>query len=86
MRQRMLSCLLVLGLGAVACGDDDGPGGGGPIDAGADPIDAAIDASCFENPQTHAEILNACVDWQFVEKTPVTPLRNEDGTLPDLPQ
>jgi hypothetical protein len=48
-------------------------------------VDAGIDASCFTNPQTHYEIINACTTDQAVDKTPVTPLRKPDGSLPSLP-
>ncbi len=80
MRTMILISLLAFG----ACGNSKGK----PTDAGIDtsPVDADVDASCFTNPQTHAEILNECVDWQHVDKTPVTPLRNADGSLPPLPQ
>jgi len=66
---------------AAACGDD---GPAQPQDAG---IDAAVtpDASCFENPTTHLEIINACTTAQKVMKDPNLPLRNPDGSLPSLP-
>lgn len=81
---RTHSLFIILSLALVACGDDNP---GTPADAGVDAslVDAGLDASCFTNPQTHAEILNACVTWQHVDKTPVTPLRNSDGSLPTLP-
>ena len=44
------------------------------------------DASCFTNPQTHYEIINACTTAQSVDKTPVMPLQYSDGGLPPLPQ
>ena len=69
----------------AACGDD---GSAGPKDAG--PKDAGIDggppdASCFENPTTHNEIINACTTAQKITKNPTLPLLHPDGTLPPLP-
>jgi hypothetical protein len=80
MSMRVLSIALSL-VCAAACGDD---GADQPKDAG---IDAAStpDASCFENPTTHEEIINACTTAQKVEKKPNLPLLNPDGTLPQLP-
>jgi hypothetical protein len=68
---------------AAACGHsspvkDDA----GPKDAG---IDAPLDASCFTNPQTHYEIINACTTAQKVFKPGKPPLLNPDGSLPPLP-
>lgn len=70
---------------AVACGDDDATS---QDDAAPDEIfDAAPpDASCYENPTTHFEIINACTEAESVDKEPDLPLLNEDGTLPDLPE
>ena len=66
---------------AAACGDD---GADQPKDAGVD-ASGTPDASCFENPQTHAEIINACTTAQKVYKKPSLPLLNQDGSLPSLP-
>jgi hypothetical protein len=59
------------------------------IDAPKPPIDAMPpgppDASCFNNPTTHYEIINACTNAQFVDKTPNLPLLLPDGGLPPLP-
>jgi hypothetical protein len=65
----------------AACGED---GGGQPKDAGIDAT-GTPDASCFENPTTHAEIINACTTAQKVFKQPDLPLLNQDGSLPQLP-
>ena len=68
---------------AVACGNDPKTKqDAGPHDAG---IDAAPDASCFTNPQTHYEIINACTDAQKIYKDSKPPLLKPDGTLPALP-
>ena len=77
--QRLLIALsLVL---ASACGDD-GNTQTGPKDAG---IDTPADASCFENPTTHYQIINACTNAQKIYKTTRPPLQRADGTLPPLP-
>lgn len=77
MRKWLLLCAFV-----AACGDD-GPGvredAGVPQDAGPP------DASCFENPQTHHEIINACTTAQQIFKDSTPPLLNADGSLPPLP-
>lgn len=73
---------------APACGDD-----GPPVnqDDARPPIDAAVDgaptfdASCFTDPQTHVEIINACTDAEKVYKTPNLPRSLPDGGLPPLP-
>jgi hypothetical protein len=83
MRQ-VLAALAALFLLGAACGDDDA--GGRPIDASAG-IDASPpgpDASCYEDPQTHFEIINACTDAESVEKNPELPLLEEDGSLPPI--
>ncbi|HVK85480.1 MAG TPA: hypothetical protein VM513_15280 [Kofleriaceae bacterium] len=67
-----------------ACGDD---GGSAPEDAPVSDagVDAAPDASCFTNPQTHEEIINACTTAQKIDKDSHPPLLNADGSLPPLP-
>ncbi len=65
----------------AACGDS----GNSPKDA-AVAIDAgAPDASCFTDPKTHNEIINACTTAVKVFKDSHPPLLNPDGTLPPLP-
>ena len=69
---------------AGACGNSSST----PKDAGfldAPPADAGTDASCFTNPQTHYEIINACTGAQKIYKTGRPPLENPDGSLPPLP-
>jgi hypothetical protein len=66
---------------AAACSDD---GAEQPKDAGIDAV-GPPDASCFENPTTYDEIINACTTAQKVLKDPDLPLLNPDGTLPPLP-
>lgn len=70
---------------AVACGDDGSPANhDAPIvvDAG---VDAPLDASCFTNPTTYNEIINACTTAQKIYKDSHPPLLNPDGSLPALP-
>jgi len=70
---------------AAACGDD-GSGGShdapGIVDGGAD---APLDASCFTNPTTHKEIINACTTAQKIYKDSHPSLLMPDGTVPPLP-
>ena len=67
---------------APACGDD---GNTVKKDAGVDAPAGGPDASCFDNPQTHFEIINACTTAQKIYKTARPPLQNADGSLPPLP-
>lgn len=68
---------------SAACGDDQPKTG--PQDAGVT-TDAPLDASCFDNPQTNYEIINACTTAQKVYTThPTPPLTLPDGGLPSLP-
>jgi len=65
-----------------ACGDD----GNNKKDAGvADAPQGGPDASCFEHPTTHYEIINACTTAQKIYKDTRPPLQNADGSLPALP-
>lgn len=77
-RALLISLPLVL---AAACGDD---GPAAPGDAGLD-ASTTPDASCFDDPTTHEQIINACTDAAKVVKRPALPLLNPDGTLPALP-
>jgi len=65
-----------------------------PADSGAtSPIDAGTDApvtppapTCFPNPHTYLEIINACTDAQAVDKTDhLSPMTLPDGALRPLP-
>ena len=82
--------LLALSVSAAvlltACADDGGDDGT-PAPNNAVPNNSANNdtPTCFQNPTTHIEIINACTDATPVNKTPVTPLLNPDGTLPPLP-
>ncbi len=86
---RLLTILTALPLVlAAACGDNGGSAKNDaavPTDAGADAPVGGPDASCFDNPQTYNEIINACTTAQKVFKDSHPPLLNADGTLPALP-
>jgi hypothetical protein len=65
---------------AIACGDSKS----------AAPADAAIDAgppdaSCFTDPKTYNEIINACTTAVKVYKDSHPALLKADGSLPPLP-
>jgi len=78
---RSILAVLPLVLSA-ACGSD----GDTPKDAPVPPIDAGMpDASCFTDPHTYNEIINACTTAVKVYKDSHPPLLNPDGTLPSLP-
>lgn len=83
MRKAMLFGAIVASL--AACGGGKGASDAAPAIDSRPTVDGGVDASCFTNPQTHYEIINACTTDQAVDKTPVTPLRLSDGGLPPLP-
>ncbi len=80
MKKALILVLLAVGVG---CGDD-GDNQTGPKDAGID-TPPVLDASCFDNPTTHYEIINACTKAQQIFKDSHPPLLKPDGTLPALP-
>ena len=71
-----------LALAFAACGGDDGAkkDAGVVMDAPGGP-----DASCFTNPTTHEEIINACTTAQKIYKSSHPVLLGSDGSLPPLP-
>jgi hypothetical protein len=83
----------------IACGgDDDGNGGqpdarvivdidSGVIDASTVDVASGADADCITDPQTSAEITNACTDPSVtkIDKHPTLPLLLPNGSLPPLP-
>ena len=80
-RSIRLACLIALPLVfAAACGDDAySPRDAAPVDAGSP------DASCFNDPKTYNEIINACTTAVKVFKDSRPPLLRPDGTVPPLP-
>jgi hypothetical protein len=78
---RSIFAVLPLVFGA-ACSEN----GDTPKDAPAAQIDAgAADASCFADPHTYNEIMNACTTAVKVYKDSHPALQKPDGTLPALP-
>lgn len=80
----LIFSLAVMALGS-ACGDDGGAQPGhdaGVIDA---PHVGTPDASCFTNPTTPDQIINACTNAEQIFKNSHPPLLNPDGSLPALP-
>ena len=85
---RMLAILAALPLAftMACCGDD----GATKKDAGVHdaPVDSGVsgpDASCFTDPHTHNEIINACTGAQKVYKPGRPALELPDGGLPATP-
>jgi hypothetical protein len=66
---------------AAACGDSANSPKDAPVAIDAGPPDA----SCFTDPKTYNEIINACTDAVKVYKDSHPPLQHADGTLPPLP-
>ena len=87
--------LVLLGValaGLLACSRSSGqPGPTAATDAGSMQVDAGSEASadapsCFTNPQTYLEIINACTDAQAIDKTDdLSPMNLADGALQPLP-
>jgi hypothetical protein len=78
----------MLALASAACSDDVAAQHDAAIVDAAivdGTTDAGPDASCFMNPQTHVEIINACTNAEKIDKHPVLPLLRPDGSLPPLP-
>jgi hypothetical protein len=87
----MRALLFAIGvlLGAACGASGNGNGYDARPSADAPPaVDAAPggeDASCFTNPQTHYEIINACTNAASADKHPVLPGLLPNGALPPLP-
>jgi len=84
MRMLAIFSALVLAF-AAGCGEDnpvhkDGGVHDAPVDAGGGP-----DASCFTDPHTHYEIINACTTAQKIYKPGRPALELPDGGLPPTP-
>ncbi len=79
---RTMTLAITLAMTTAACGD-----GGGKDSPDAAP-DGPAPAKCFEGtPTNHAQLINACVsaDVEKIDKKPVLPRLNPDGTLPPIP-
>jgi hypothetical protein len=84
----MRSLILLAALALAACGDSTSSPKDAAAHQDAGPVDGSggPDASCFTNPHSHYEIINACTGAQKVYKDSHPPLLNPDGSLPMLPQ
>jgi hypothetical protein len=98
MNHRIQALLLALAttLALAACGGSSNNSSAdvGTVTTPADAAMAATDAAvagadagptCFTNPTTHFQIINACTTSQGIAKNPVLPLLLPDGGLPPLP-
>ena len=72
-------------MGTGAQGGEAGSAGAGGAAGSAGAAGAGGAPDCYMFPKTHVEIINACTDAEKVEKHPVLPLLNGDGSLPPLP-
>jgi hypothetical protein len=71
---------------AAGCGEDNPVHKDAAVHDDA-PVDAGggLDASCFTNPQTHYEIINACTTAQKIPVQGRPALEAADGGLPATP-
>ena len=83
--RRSISLALALGFVAACGNNSSNPKKDAGVADSAPTADAAPDASCFTNPQTHYEIINACTNAQQIYKNSHPPLLGSDGSLPPLP-
>jgi hypothetical protein len=92
----VVSALAATGLGLAACAEDSavkevvadaGKRDSAANDGSVTPADGGDGGGrdCFENPQTHVEIINACTTATKVVKNPSLPALLPDGGLPALP-
>jgi len=83
---RMLAIFAAVALAfAPACSDDNAvKHDAGVHDAPAD-ASGGPDASCFTDPHTHYEIINACTTAEKVYKNSHPALQLPDGGLPAAP-
>jgi hypothetical protein len=86
-RRKVLGLTLLLAL--VCC--DEHPQRDEAADAGRDgepERDAERDAGtpdCYQDPESHRQIINACTDAERIDKQPELPQLLPDGLLPPLP-
>lgn len=82
----MRTITIFLALALAACGSSNStPKDAAVADAPADAAVTGPDASCFNNPQSYNEIINACTNAQKIYITSRPPLEGSDGSLPPLP-
>ncbi|HUJ57412.1 MAG TPA: hypothetical protein VLX92_02935 [Kofleriaceae bacterium] len=81
MKRLGLFLALILAV-ATGCGSSSNAPKDAPV---MPPSDGGVDASCFTNPTTNYEIINACTNAQKIYKPGMPPLEGSDGTLPPLP-
>ncbi|MGQ0506033.1 MAG: hypothetical protein ACT4TC_12025 [Myxococcaceae bacterium] len=74
-RTSLLMIAFAAALLVVGCGKRNNNGG--------EKTDGGI--TCFENPTTHVEIINACTTAEAFDKIPTLPLLLPTGELPPLP-
>ena len=86
-RIRVLFSALAVSIAVAACGSSKTTPDTGTASTPPDAATAAPDAgpTCFTNPKTHVEIINACTGSQGIAKNPTLPLLLADGGLPPLP-
>lgn len=84
MKNTIFAICTTLLVSAFGCGDNGNTRKDAPV-IDAPTVDASPDASCFTNPQTHEEIINACSNVQKITKPGKPPLLRPDGSLPPLP-
>ena len=83
MRATILAAVLLAF--TAACSDDGKTVKDSTVeDAGVDGA-GGPDASCFTNPTTYKEIINACTGAQKIYKDSHPALLGSDGSLPPLP-
>jgi hypothetical protein len=86
-RIRALFSALAVCFALAACGSGKTTPDTGTSSGSADAATAVPDAgpTCFTNPKTHVEIINACTSSPGIAKNPSLPLLLADGGLPPLP-
>jgi len=94
-RRIAVPAVLAVSLALGGCSDDSRKTGDSTVlthaDGGSKPtVDAKVGSDaqapeCYQDPKTHAEIINACTTAQFVDKTPFYPAKAPNGVLPALP-
>jgi hypothetical protein len=88
MRVSIIATIATLALAFAPGCSDDTNNNTGKKDAGVvidAPPSGGPDASCFTNPTTYNEIINACTTAQKIYKQTNLPLLGSDGSLPPLP-